>query len=286
MKPPYPSYVLDRIGSIAADTPDEEVGGVVVATPGAWRTIAIENVSSQPDRSYIPFGLGLINASQLGHLEFYWHTHINGNPNFSPTDITGIWETNIPWLLYDLRNDVFNYFDPNLKTPLLGRQWQQGLTDCWALVRDFYRWELDIELPPPECDHRAKPWKYSDWNPFLQQLPRYFDKVQIKHIEPYDLVLFKNPVANYNPAHISLVLPTELGLELLTHPCKQLSQLKSEINPEQIHSIWRSKCPISPSNYSVLWGVDLGTPTNLQPPNLARASAFSVTSLKDSSKPS
>jgi proteasome lid subunit RPN8/RPN11 len=286
MRPPYPPYVLDRIKAIAQDSPCEEVGGVVVATPGAFRVVSIENCSAQPDCAYIPYGKGLIESCQLGHLKFYWHTHVNGNPNFSPSDITGIWETEIPWLLYDLKNDTFNYFDPELQTPLLRRPWELGLTDCWAVVRDFYRWHLGIILPPPEHEGIPRPWTNPLWNRPLERLPAHFDHVPIQTIQSFDIVLYKNPAPNYPPAHFGVLVPTELGLELLHHFYKQPSVLTADIKPDRIHSIWRSKCPISPSDSSALWGVNLGAPTALEPPDLVRVSAFSVTSLRDSSKPS
>jgi proteasome lid subunit RPN8/RPN11 len=287
MKPPYPAYVLDRIKALALESPCEEVGGIVVAAPGAYRVIQIPNCSCEPDSAYIPYGLGLLEASKLGSLEFYWHTHLNGNSNFSPTDITGIWETEIPWLLYDVYNDRFNYFDPDLETPLLGRTWELGLTDCWALVRDFYRWHLGIILPPPEATGERRPWTDPAWNRVLEQLPQYFDRIpSLKDIEPYDAILYKNPVENHAPGHVGIALPTENGLQLLHHFYKRVSNLEPIIQPDRIHSIWRSKCPISPLNYSVLWGVDSGTPTSLQPPKLTKVSVICGISSPTSSDPS
>ena len=32
------------------------------------------------------------------------------------------------------------------EAPLLGRQWVWGITDCWSLVRDYYKQERGIEL--------------------------------------------------------------------------------------------------------------------------------------------
>jgi proteasome lid subunit RPN8/RPN11 len=286
MKPPYPDYVLDRIRSLASQSPTEEIGGVTLATPGAYRVYPIHNCSLQADVAYIPHTLGLLDSSKLGHLEFYWHTHVNGNPNFSPTDITGIWETAIPWLLYDLKNDSFNFFDPDLRTPLLAREWELGLTDCWSLVRDFYRWHLDIILPPPEHDGRLRPWLFPDWNRALDLLPNHFDRVPIQTVEPYDLVLYKNSVENANPGHFGVLLPTVNGLELLHHFYKRSSALEPIPQPDRIHSIWRSKCPISPSNYSVLWGVDSDKPTNLKPPDLTKVSVIFATNSTNSSNAS
>ena len=40
----------------------------------------------------------------------------------------------------------FRYADPRGDAPYLGRDWVYGIHDCYSLMRDFYRRELEIVL--------------------------------------------------------------------------------------------------------------------------------------------
>jgi hypothetical protein len=148
----YPRHITDRIKFLAQSSPDEEVGGVVVSSPKGWEVLPIENVSLCPADAYIANPIEVFRANGLGQLDSFWHSHVKGMGRFSGADITGIWETMLAWLPYDVKGDGFDYFDPNERYGLLGRKWELGLFDCCTVIRDFYRWELGIELPPSEHD--------------------------------------------------------------------------------------------------------------------------------------
>jgi cell wall-associated NlpC family hydrolase len=73
------------------------------------------------------------------------------------------------------------------KAPLIGRQWVWGVSDCWTLVRDWYKEELGLDLPdwnrpPSMMDFHQAPWfeKYCSEAGFVDlglSAPEYGDAI-------------------------------------------------------------------------------------------------------------
>jgi hypothetical protein len=129
--------------------------------------------------------------------------------------------------------------------------------------------ELEIYLPAPHHSGSNSPWLDPKWNGMLEKLPEHFDVIGRMDASPYDLVVF-NGIRGLNPSHMGLLLNTRSGIQLLHHQYKKLSGITAIIEPDKIHSIWRSKCPVSPSNYSDLWALDMGEPTSYKPIKLVK----------------
>jgi hypothetical protein len=256
----------DKIKELAKQNPDEEIGGVVT---GLDELIQIPNMCADRASGYIPENHQYINISIKDGIKYIWHTHVNDTSNFSPIDINQIWADEVPWLLYCLQQNIFRYKDPRIIDPYLGREWVQSLSDCYSLIRDFYMAELEIYLPVPYHSGSDRPWLDRQWNGMIEKLPEHFDVVGRIDAKAYDLVVF-NGVRGLNPSHMGLLLDTRSGYQLLHHQYGQGSELTTQLEPEKIHSIWRSKCKISQSNYLAIWGLSMGEPTSYKPIELMR----------------
>jgi hypothetical protein len=245
--------VLNHIKAIAVSYPCEEMGGVILNddTP-----ITIGNCSSNPEDSYIPQPEMYFHL--MNQIKCNWHSHTAiGLNRFSPRDINSMFQSNKPMLLYCAGDDSFHYRDPLAHIPYLNRSWEQIWNDCYRLIYDFYRVELKVKLAIPHHTGIDEPWRNPEWNPFLEQLPIYFDLVELSDARSYDLALACPLRADQNPSHIGMLLKTNRGLMLLHHCYNKQSELTDKFNPNHVHSFWRLKgCIRSNLSYMANWEID------------------------------
>jgi proteasome lid subunit RPN8/RPN11 len=87
-------------------------------------------------------------AEDEGEIVELYHSHVNESPNPSPTDIAISEKHQIVSRIISYPGfEEFVYVPKGYAPPLLGRTFVHGIWDCYALLRDFYREKLSIELP-------------------------------------------------------------------------------------------------------------------------------------------
>ena len=86
---------------------------------------------------------------------------------------------------------------------LLGRQWEYGRFDCFALVRDYYKL-LGISMPDYE-----RPTDLSTCNSiFLDQAKVLgFEEINLNRREPDDVLIMR--LGTRTPMHAAILLPHE-----------------------------------------------------------------------------
>jgi proteasome lid subunit RPN8/RPN11 len=92
-------------------------------------------------------------AEDAGELAAVVHSHPNESAHPSQADRVMCERTELPWLIIGWPHGVMTLTEPQgWRAPLIGRDFHHGVLDCYTLIRDYYAWDVGIELPDFERD--------------------------------------------------------------------------------------------------------------------------------------
>ena len=130
--------------------PNESVGFVVDGT-----YVPQKNVATDSENNFTVPAQALLEQS--GPVQGIIHSHPNG-PNYpNKIDMQGQIDTDVPWGILPINKyessgeyvaqPILWWGDSLPIRPLIGRGFIHGVSDCYALIRDYYRTELGITIP-------------------------------------------------------------------------------------------------------------------------------------------
>ncbi len=147
-------------------------------------------------------------ASRQGQIEYLFHSQPSLIP--SDLDVLNAKNHNIKSLLYSTEKDEFTFINPNQKLSLnryIGRPFILGIEDCFTLVRDYYKNELDIEI-----------FNYNRNEEILKEddnlIERNIEKENFKKVsfaEKHDILVFK--YQGRFPHHMGIYIENDLFLQ-------------------------------------------------------------------------
>ena len=87
-----------------------------------------------------------LKASRKGEIIAAYHSHLEG-VGFSEFDMYNSNIHNMKYILFSIKENAFITYDPNSKfNEYVGRAFKIGATDCYTLLKDFYKNELSIDV--------------------------------------------------------------------------------------------------------------------------------------------
>lgn len=138
-----------------AEYPNESCGFVV---DGAY--LRRRNTAESPELDFRIAPQAYLAARRRGEIQAVIHSHPEGPPHPSESDMAAQIETALPWGIVFVNEgrakEIFWWGGGAPQEPLIGRAFRHGITDCYALVRDYYASELDACLP--ELPRPAEWW--------------------------------------------------------------------------------------------------------------------------------
>lgn len=177
--------------------------GVVVVFKGKPRYVACKNVHLIPENDFIISPEDFLTASQIGEIVAIAHSHPNSSSQPSVADKVSQAETELPWLIYSVRDDNFTEFNDGEIPPLYGRSYHHGVLDCLSFVRDFYKQEFNIHITNY---HREDDWWNKGQNLYLDlyEAEGFAIIPEMKDMEYGDLLLMslKSPVPNHGAIYV------------------------------------------------------------------------------------
>lgn len=116
-----------------------EACGLVVESQGRARYWPCDNLSSATS-CFMLNPQDYAAAADAGEIVAVVHSHPQMPPTPSMIDVQACEASGLPWHIVSVPLGSWAYLEPQGYTPeLIGRQWVHAVTDCYTLVRDWYR---------------------------------------------------------------------------------------------------------------------------------------------------
>ena len=189
------------------------------------------NISPNPAETFEISPDDWIKAEENGEITAVVHSHPDGLPILSEADQIHQQQTAVDWwLVCDNQIHKFRYM-----TPLLGRKFVHGKSDCLSIIRDAYML-TGINIKDYE---RQNGWWANGQNLYLDLLPKNgFSQVNKDELQEGDIILIC--CGSSVPNHAAIYIGDQY---ILQHNQLRLSQkdLYAGFWRKYTHSIWRHK---------------------------------------------
>ena len=209
--------------------PRESVG-VLIVIKGKEQYYPCNNLSTYSQQCFILDPEDYVKADALGEITAIVHSHPVTPPSPSQADKVSCEQSGLKWHIVNPKTETWGYCEPTgYKPPLIGRQWVWGVTDCWSLVRDYYKEQHNIQLL--DYERPTTPQDFLD-NPLFEQ---YAERTGFKELsnneklQKGDVLLMSilHPTLN----HVAIFL----GDEILHH-------LADRLSTREPYNEWLLKC--------------------------------------------
>ena len=131
----------------AKEQDPKESCGLLIEIKGKEKYFPCKNLSNWSNQCFIIDPVDYAKAEDTGKILAVIHSHPTTQPVASQADMISCEDTNLPWHIVNPKTEQWGYYEPSgYKPPLIGRHWVWGITDCWALVRDWYKEKKGIIL--------------------------------------------------------------------------------------------------------------------------------------------
>ena len=218
----------------AKEEDPKEAVGLVVLIKGKEHYKRCNNIADDPTIDFLLDPLDYAKWSDKGTIMSIVHSHPVTYPTPSKADLISCEASELPWHIVNPRTGTWGGCEPSgYKAPLIGRPWCWGVSDCYALVRDWYEQELGVVLK--DWDRPRTPDDFLNY-PLFEFLPSRWEEAGFKELrsgeefEKGDVLLMSMMHPGLN--HVGVYIPQQ----------KVLHHCAGRLSTEDLLDEWLLKC--------------------------------------------
>ena len=214
----------------AKDQDPKESCGLLIDVKGKEKYYPCKNLSSYSQQCFIIDPEDYAKAEDSGKVLAVIHSHPVTPPVASQADMISCEESGLIWHIVNPKTEQWGFYKPSgYKPPLIGRHWVWGITDCWSLVRDWYKEKLGITLR--DWDRPTTPEEFIE-NPMFEKCAWRTGFRQLRpeeKLEYGDLIFMSIMATGLN--HVAIFLDGDV-----------LHHLADRISCREPYNQWLLKC--------------------------------------------
>ena len=214
----------------AKDQDPKESCGLLIDVKGNEKYYPCKNLSSYSQQCFIIDPEDYAKAEDSGKVLAVIHSHPVTPPVASQADMISCEESGLIWHIVNPKTEQWGFYKPSgYKPPLIGRHWVWGITDCWSLVRDWYKEKLGITLR--DWDRPTTPEEFIE-NPMFEKCAWRTGFRQLRpeeKLENGDLIFMSIMATGLN--HVAIFLDGDV-----------LHHLADRISCKEPYNQWLLKC--------------------------------------------
>lgn len=213
------TQIKKNIIKIAEENPTEEICGFLYHTFHELKIYPCKNIAEDKADHFEIDNIEYLNCLKLGKICGIYHSHPDKS-DFSQDDLDSAEEIALPIYVYGLGDKKFCEFIPKTYTlPLEGLEYVWGDTDCYGIVRIYFRQKYGIYLKDYD---REESYIYDEKDVITENFEKEnFIKVIDGTIKKDDILVFSSTLAR--PQHFIIFLGNSRGLH---HPLGKLSKIE------------------------------------------------------------
>jgi proteasome lid subunit RPN8/RPN11 len=174
MHNPLNNNILKKIKEYSLNNLKEEICGFIYINNLQQKFFLCSNISFDRKNNFLINPEDYEKCNFKGNILCCFHSHIN-NRGFSSEDIQESLKNNLPYLLYNIKQDKFYFFDAiknKSYEQYINIPYKNGYNDCWSIIQKYYKNELNINISDPEPDRYLYDDEY-EWARIKKQKYNY-----------------------------------------------------------------------------------------------------------------
>lgn len=163
--------------------------GVIAVVKGKKRFFPCKNVA-EDDNNFVLCSKDWFRIKQQADIIAIVHSHPDATNEPSKSDINNCNAIGLPYYIFSYPEMELNIVQPKKNfTPLLGREYEFGVRDCFEAMRDWLADE-GIDIPPRE-PFEDDWWEKEDLNYFSEENIKNWNHVKVEEAQKNDVLIFQ-----------------------------------------------------------------------------------------------